>query len=128
LLRFSSDKLSVNNFVFKAVVKWLGPITPDKYFLEAQRGYFHKCSRVHSGFTTETFGMGAIFAKLFSKMEMRILLLGLDAAGKTTVLYKLKLGEIVTTIPTIGFNVESITHDNVTITAWVFDYYSIEDS
>ncbi len=72
--------------------------------------------------------MGAIFAKLFSKMEMRILLLGLDAAGKTTVLYKLKLGEIVTTIPTIGFNVESITHDNVTITAWVFDYYSIEDS
>ena len=27
---------------------------------------------------------------------------GLDAAGKTTILYKLKLGEIVTTIPTIG--------------------------
>lgn len=36
---------------------------------------------------------------------MRILMVGLDAAGKTTVLYKLKLGEIVTTIPTIGFNV-----------------------
>lgn len=29
-------------------------------------------------------------------------LVGLDAAGKTTILYKLKLGEIVTTIPTIG--------------------------
>lgn len=29
---------------------------------------------------------------------------GLDAAGKTTILYKLKLGEIVTTIPTIGKN------------------------
>lgn len=28
--------------------------------------------------------------------------MGLDAAGKTTILYKLKLGEIVTTIPTIG--------------------------
>ena len=27
---------------------------------------------------------------------------GLDAAGKTTILYKLKLGEVVTTIPTIG--------------------------
>ena len=27
---------------------------------------------------------------------------GLDAAGKTTILYKLKLGDIVTTIPTIG--------------------------
>jgi ADP-ribosylation factor 1/2 len=34
--------------------------------------------------------------------EMRILMVGLDAAGKTTILYKLKLGEIVTTIPTIG--------------------------
>ena len=36
------------------------------------------------------------------KKEMRILMVGLDAAGKTTILYKLKLGEIVTTIPTIG--------------------------
>lgn len=39
---------------------------------------------------------------LFGKKEMRILMVGLDAAGKTTILYKLKLGEIVTTIPTIG--------------------------
>ena len=37
----------------------------------------------------------------------RILMVGLDASGKTTILYKLKLGEVVTTIPTIGFNVES---------------------
>jgi hypothetical protein len=29
-------------------------------------------------------------------------MVGLDVAGKTTILYKLKLGEIVTTIPTIG--------------------------
>ena len=41
----------------------------------------------------------ALFA---SKKEMRILMCGLDAAGKTTILYKLKLGEVVTTIPTIG--------------------------
>ena len=50
--------------------------------------------------------MGNVFGKLFSglfgKKEMRILMVGLDAAGKTTILYKLKLGEIVTTIPTIG--------------------------
>ncbi|RZS19460.1 hypothetical protein BHM03_00051859, partial [Ensete ventricosum] len=50
--------------------------------------------------------MGLSFAKLFSRLfakkEMRILMVGLDAAGKTTILYKLKLGEIVTTIPTIG--------------------------
>lgn len=42
------------------------------------------------------------FAKLMlGKQEARILILGLDAAGKTTMLYKLKLGEVVTTIPTI---------------------------
>jgi ADP-ribosylation factor protein 1 len=50
--------------------------------------------------------MGLAFSKLFDKIwgkkEMRILMVGLDAAGKTTILYKLKLGEIVTTIPTIG--------------------------
>lgn len=45
-----------------------------------------------------------IFDKLWGKKEMRILMVGLDAAGKTTILYKLKLGEIVTTIPTIGMN------------------------
>lgn len=43
-----------------------------------------------------------LFSGLFGKREMRILMVGLDAAGKTTILYKLKLGEIVTTIPTIG--------------------------
>lgn len=50
--------------------------------------------------------MGLTFSRLFDKLwgkkEMRILMVGLDAAGKTTILYKLKLGEIVTTIPTIG--------------------------
>ena len=50
--------------------------------------------------------MGLTFTKLFErffgKQEMRILMVGLDAAGKTTILYKLKLGEVVTTIPTIG--------------------------
>jgi hypothetical protein len=53
--------------------------------------------------------MGNVFEKLFKslfgKKEMRILMVGLDAAGKTTILYKLKLGEIVTTIPTIGMSV-----------------------
>jgi GTPase SAR1 family protein len=38
---------------------------------------------------------------------------GLDAAGKTTILYKLKLGEVVTTIPTIGFNVETVEYKKV---------------
>ena len=46
--------------------------------------------------------LASVFKGLFGKKEMRILMVGLDAAGKTTILYKLKLGEIVTTIPTIG--------------------------
>ncbi|NXR10151.1 ARF1 factor, partial [Semnornis frantzii] len=66
--------------------------------------------------------MGNIFANLFKglfgKKEMRILMVGLDAAGKTTILYKLKLGEVVTTIPTIGFNVETVEYKNVSFIVW----------
>eukprot|EP00766_Chilomastix_caulleryi_P003755 gnl/Chilomastix_caulleri/4874.p1 GENE.gnl/Chilomastix_caulleri/4874~~gnl/Chilomastix_caulleri/4874.p1 ORF type:complete len:52 (-),score=14.99 gnl/Chilomastix_caulleri/4874:209-364(-) len=51
--------------------------------------------------------MGKAFSKMFAKIagkqEVRILMVGLDAAGKTTILYRLKLGEVVSTIPTIGF-------------------------
>ena len=46
--------------------------------------------------------MGSAWTQLFGKTEARILIIGLDAAGKTTILYKMKLGEVVTTIPTIG--------------------------
>ena len=50
---------------------------------------------------------------------MRILMVGLDAAGKTTILYKLKLGEVVTTIPTIGFNVETVrARSRFRLTLW----------
>merc|ERR1740121_2752037 len=66
--------------------------------------------------------MGLAFTKVWGrflgKMEMRILMVGLDAAGKTTILYKLKLGEVVTTIPTIGFNVETVEYKNLSFTVW----------
>eukprot|EP01029_Cantina_marsupialis_P000060 TRINITY_DN1005_c0_g1_i1.p2 TRINITY_DN1005_c0_g1~~TRINITY_DN1005_c0_g1_i1.p2 ORF type:complete len:130 (+),score=21.43 TRINITY_DN1005_c0_g1_i1:40-429(+) len=66
--------------------------------------------------------MGMSFTKLwdrvFGKKEMRILMVGLDAAGKTTILYKLKLGEVVTTIPTIGFNVETVEYKKTTFNVW----------
>ena len=62
-----------------------------------------------------------LFSRLFAKKEMRILMVGLDAAGKTTILYKLKLGEIVTTIPTIG-NAISISSIVVQFT-YLFIYY-----
>ena len=45
-------------------------------------------------------------------------MLGLDAAGKTTVLYKLKLGEVVHSIPTIGFNVEELTYGSLNMSVW----------
>merc|ERR1712071_213955 len=62
--------------------------------------------------------ISSLFTRLFGKKEMRILMVGLDAAGKTTILYKLKLGEVVTTIPTIGFNVETVEYKNITFTVW----------
>merc|ERR1719443_2241217 len=60
----------------------------------------------------------SLWQRMFSKKEMRILMVGLDAAGKTTILYKLKLGEILTTIPTIGFNVETVEYKNIRFTVW----------
>merc|ERR1711907_850171 len=45
-------------------------------------------------------------------------MLGLDAAGKTTILYKLQLGEVITTTPTIGFNVENVKYKNLDMTVW----------
>lgn len=67
--------------------------------------------------------MGAIFAKALGKLfdmnrDAKMCMVGLDAAGKTSILYKLKLGEIVSTIPTIGFNVETVQYKNVSFTVW----------
>ncbi|KAF0979320.1 hypothetical protein C9374_007372 [Naegleria lovaniensis] len=59
-----------------------------------------------------------LFENLFKNKEARILLVGLDAAGKTTILYKLKLDENVTTIPTIGFNVETVQYKKINFTMW----------
>ncbi|KAK2115728.1 Arf GTPase arf1 [Saguinus oedipus] len=59
-----------------------------------------------------------LFKGLFGKKEMCILTVGLDATGKTTILYKLKLHEIVTTIPTIGLNVETVEYKNIGFTVW----------
>lgn len=61
--------------------------------------------------------MGLLFSKFYS-IESKILLLGLDGAGKTSLLYKLRLDKDITTVPTIGFNVERIKNKNMTITVW----------
>merc|ERR1712242_117866 len=65
---------------------------------------------------------GSFFAsaleKLKGKQDKRIVMVGLDAAGKTTILYKLRLGEVVNTIPTIGFNVETVEYKNISFNVW----------
>ncbi|KAL3310571.1 hypothetical protein Ciccas_010861 [Cichlidogyrus casuarinus] len=70
--------------------------------------------------------MGLFLSRLsdmfnFGGQQRRVLLLGLDAAGKTTILYKMKLDENVTTIPTIGFNVEEINIPNCNVNFCVWD-------
>ena len=65
--------------------------------------------------------MGSIFTKLldsFSSMKAKILMIGLDNAGKTTILYKMKLDEVVASQPTIGFNVETVKYKALEFTVW----------
>lgn len=59
-----------------------------------------------------------VFNRLLGKEDVRILMVGLDNAGKTTILYRLKLEEIVSTVPTLGFNVETVTYKNISFTVW----------
>lgn len=61
--------------------------------------------------------MSKIFENLFGSKEVRILILGLDNAGKTTILYRLQneSDEAVQTIPTIGFNVETLQYKNIKV-------------
>ncbi len=78
-------------------------------------------------FKIKTKKMGLYITKLYELFSewseggepSRILLLGLDNAGKTTILYKVKLNEQITTIPTIGFNVETVSPvRGVNFTVW----------
>ena len=55
--------------------------------------------------------MGNFLSK--SKRKPHFLVTGLKGAGKTTILYKLKLGEVVTQIPSIGFGVEQLDYSNI---------------
>ena len=61
--------------------------------------------------------MSRVFESLFGSKEVRILILGLDNAGKTTILYRLQneSDEAVQTIPTIGFNVETLQYKNIKV-------------
>ena len=67
--------------------------------------------------------MGSFFSQVWNKIftsqkEYKVLILGLGNAGKTTLLYRLHMGLVVQTQPTIGSNVEEIQHKNVKFQAW----------
>ncbi|RNE96260.1 ADP-ribosylation factor, partial [Trypanosoma rangeli] len=58
------------------------------------------------------------FDGLFAKKDATILMVGLDAAGKTTILWKLKLNEVQQTVPTLGFNVQTVEYKNIKFHLW----------
>lgn len=64
--------------------------------------------------------MGMLISRVFSRLsgvkDARMLILGLDAAGKSTMLYRLALGETVMSVPTVGFNVETVEYKGVRMT------------
>jgi len=62
--------------------------------------------------------LSTLWNLMFHKREVRVCMIGLDAAGKTTILNKLKLGETLSTIPTIGFNVDTVEYKNLKLTMW----------
>jgi small GTP-binding protein len=67
--------------------------------------------------------MGFILSKIIefftkSRNNFKIIILGMQNAGKTTILYWLSLGTLVKTTPTIGSNVEELTYNNVKFQAW----------
>ena len=70
---------------------------------------FSSHTRVTYLYTT----MGSIFTK-----DKKILMVGVHASGKTTILYRLKLGKTIVPIPTIGFNVETVEYKGVNFTMW----------
>ncbi|XP_015785516.1 ADP-ribosylation factor-like protein 5A [Tetranychus urticae] len=65
--------------------------------------------------------MGLLFTKiwsLFTNEEHKIVIIGLDNAGKTTILYQFIMNEVVHTSPTLGSNVEEVVWKNIRFIMW----------
>eukprot|EP00029_Vermamoeba_vermiformis_P009490 TRINITY_DN4745_c0_g1_i1.p1 TRINITY_DN4745_c0_g1~~TRINITY_DN4745_c0_g1_i1.p1 ORF type:complete len:181 (+),score=25.96 TRINITY_DN4745_c0_g1_i1:94-636(+) len=66
--------------------------------------------------------MGFWISKLWNKVwnldQFKVIIVGLNNAGKTTTLYKLLLDEVVVTNPTIGSNVEEVNYKNIKFLMW----------
>ena len=115
-LDFQNQRIFSNVFVFvqaPEIQKMLSTVdAQQKHFGDVDNEHalpdssipitFTKDNRVHIG----------------AKIEMRVVTLGLDGSGKTSLLFKLKQDEFVPTIPTIGFNVETLEYKNIKLTVW----------
>eukprot|EP01099_Mayorella_cantabrigiensis_P006455 TRINITY_DN5408_c0_g1_i1.p1 TRINITY_DN5408_c0_g1~~TRINITY_DN5408_c0_g1_i1.p1 ORF type:complete len:180 (-),score=35.53 TRINITY_DN5408_c0_g1_i1:766-1305(-) len=64
------------------------------------------------------FSLTKPFNQLFYTKEVTLLMVGLDAAGKTTILYKLNPEQVVTSIPTIGFWLETLEYETLRFKVW----------
>ena len=53
-----------------------------------------------------------------TNQQYKIIIVGMNNAGKTTILYKLSLDEVVVTEPTVGSNVEEVQHKNLKLQVW----------
>uniref|UniRef100_A0ABI7YZH5 ADP ribosylation factor like GTPase 11 n=5 Tax=Felidae TaxID=9681 RepID=A0ABI7YZH5_FELCA len=81
-----------------------------------QRRSFFSHSLVTEGLAVAT--MGSVNSR-DHKAEAQVVMIGLDSAGKTTLLYKLKGHQMVETLPTVGFNVEPLeAPGHVSLTLW----------
>ena len=62
--------------------------------------------------------VSSLMNRLFGSGQYKIVMVGLDNAGKSTILYRLHLGDVIETHPTVGSNVEEVTHRNVRFQVW----------
>jgi ADP-ribosylation factor-like protein 5B len=68
--------------------------------------------------------MGFYLSKFWHKLsgqkdeQVKVVIVGMANSGKTTILYKLSLGEVIVTQPTIGSNVEEVQHENLKMQVW----------
>ncbi|CAK9017288.1 unnamed protein product [Durusdinium trenchii] len=60
-------------------------------------------------------------------LQRRILMMGLEGAGKTSLLYQLKLDENVRAIPVLGFNVEAVEYKNLSLSVIDLEHHQFKD-
>ena len=66
--------------------------------------------------------MGNLFEKLknfFSTSKIEVCMVGLENAGKTTLLNQLSLGDPSFTVPTVGLNVKTVKKGGVTMKVYI---------